>query len=311
MNKRLWTYVISLVPATWAIDQATKAWANATLSDLRFYGPVGLVLHHNPGAILGTFSDLPPMLRVVSLSTGGAFLIFIYAAIQYLLGSKSMPLRTGMSLLLGGILGNVTDRIMAGEVTDFLLIGTRSLWSPAFNFADAIQWVGYGLVVYGLIRDGALLWPDANVRKKLWINPSFQWKYIFTLVGIGTSFALVSGVYTYTFLKVTIDDLVVGPAHLMERRFLIPFLITYALISLGFMFTLFVLGRILSHRTAGPVYAFETYLNDLIRGKDRRFRLRKSDDFRHLEELADVLRPLLKDIAKNQEEEATRLKQVL
>ncbi|MGZ3723497.1 MAG: signal peptidase II [Bdellovibrionales bacterium] len=194
MKKRDWLLVFCLVPATWIIDQVTKAWANGNLSELKFYGPFGFVLHHNRGAILGTFSDLPPMLRVVSLSTGGAFLIFIYGAIQYLLPSKSLPLRTGMSLLLGGILGNVTDRILHGEVTDFLLFGSKAMWTPAFNMADAIQWIGYILVVYGLIRDGALLWPDVNARKSLWINPIFQIKYILTIVGIGMSFAVVTGV---------------------------------------------------------------------------------------------------------------------
>jgi len=312
MKKRDWLLVISLVPSVWFIDQFSKAWANANLSDLRFYGPFGFVLHHNRGAILGTFSDLPPMLRVVSLSTGGAFLIFIYGAIQYLLPSKHMQMRTGMSLLLGGILGNVSDRILHGEVTDFLLFGSRELWTPAFNFADAIQWFGYGLLVYGLIRDGSLLWPDANARKNLWVNPRFQIKYILTIVGIGMSFAVVTGVFAYTFLKVTINDLVVGPSHLTEHRFLVPFLQTYSIIATGFMVSLFVFGRILSHRTAGPVYAFEAYLRDLIRGKDRRFKVRKGDDFKHLEGLADVLRPLLLDMSKKEKEEALEhLKKVM
>jgi signal peptidase II len=312
MKKRDWTLVFCLVPAVWLIDQITKAWANGNLSDLKFFGPFGFVLHHNRGAILGTFSDLPPMLRVVSLSTGGAFLIFIYGAIQYLLPSKSLPLRTGMSLLLGGILGNVTDRIVHGEVTDFLLFGTKALWTPAFNMADAIQWIGYVLVVYGLIRDGSLLWPDVNARKSLWINPRFQIKYILTIVAIGTSFAMVSGVFAYTFIKVTIDDLVVGPAHMMEHRFLVPFLYTYAVIATGFMVSLFVLGRILSHRTAGPIYAFETYLRDLIAGKERKFKLRQGDDFQHLEELAEVLRPILGDLNKKEKERALeRLEKIL
>jgi signal peptidase II len=186
------------------------------------------------------------------------------------------------------------------------------MWTPAFNMADAIQWIGYILVVYGLIRDGSLLWPDVNARKNLWINPTFQIKYILTIVGIGSSFAMITGVFAYTFLKVTIDDLVVGPAHMMEHRFLVPFLYTYAVIATGFMVSLFVFGRILSHRTAGPIYAFETYMRDLIRGKDRKFKLRKGDDFKHLEELADALRPVLTDLTKSQKETALEhLKKVL
>ena len=296
MKRRDWALVIGLVLVTWALDQITKAWAVRHLTDLRFYGPVGFVLHFNPGAILGTFSHLPPILRVVSLSTGGAFLIFIYGAIQYLLPSRSMQLRTGMSLLLGGILGNVTDRIVVGEVVDFILFGSREMATPAFNIADAIQWVGYALVVYGLIRDGSLFWPDINARKTVWVNPSFQLKYCMTMVAIGFCFAVVNGVFAYTFLKITIDDLVVGPARMMEDRFLIPFLQTYLVITVGFMFTLFVLGRILSHRTAGPIYAFEKFIHDLLDGKERRLRLRKGDEFReNFETLADRLQPIIKE----------------
>jgi len=311
MRKRDWFLVIGLVLITWLADQVTKAWANNSLGDLQFYGPIGFVLHHNRGAILGTFSDLPPILRVVSLSTGGAFLIFIYGAIQYLLPAKHLPLRTGMSLLLGGILGNVSDRILRGEVTDFLLLGTRTLWTPAFNVADAIQWVGYGLVVYGLIRDGALLWPDVNSRRSMWVNPRYQLKYCLTIVAIGASFAVISGVFAFTYIKVTIDDLVVGPVMATEYRFLTPFLLTYSIISLAFMVTLFMLGRVLSHRTAGPVYAFEAFVLDLIRGKDRRLRLRKGDDFQNLEKLAEILRPILRDLNKENDEEEQRLKSVL
>ena len=296
MKRRDWLLVVGLVIATWGLDQITKAWAVRHLTDLQFYGPIGLVLHFNPGAILGTFSHLPPILRVVSLSTGGAFLIFIYAAIQYLLPSRSLQLRTGMSLLLGGIMGNVTDRIIVGEVVDFILIGSREMATPAFNVADAIQWVGYILVVYGLVRDGSLFWPDVNARKTVWINPRFQLKYCLTITAIGFCFAVVNGVFAYTFLKVTIDDLVVGNARMMEDRFLVPFIQTYSVITIGFMFTLFVLGRILSHRTAGPIYAFENYIRDLLAGKERKLRLRKGDEFRaNLEDLADKLRPIIKD----------------
>lgn len=293
MKKRDWFLIISLVLATWGLDQITKLWASNNLRELNFYGPLGLVLHHNPGAILGTFSNLPPILRVVSLSTGGAFLIFIYASIQYLLPSRSMHLRTGMSLLLGGILGNVTDRILNGAVVDFIVFGSREMASPAFNIADAIQWVGYLLVVYGLIKDGSLFWPDENSRKKLWVIPKFQLKYTFTIVAIGACFAIISGVFTFTFLKVTIDDLVIGPVRMTERRFLIPFLQTYLVITFGFMCALFVVGRILSHRTAGPLYAFENYIRDLMSGKDRTFRVRQGDEFKHLEKLAEQLRPLI------------------
>lgn len=294
MTRNLWLLVISLLVGSWAIDQATKYWALQSISGISFYGPFGFVLHRNPGAILGAFSDLPPLLRIVSLSTGGAFLIFIYGAIQYLLPRRSLVLRSGMSLLLGGILGNVTDRILGGSVVDFIMLGSREMASPAFNFADAIQWVGYFMIVYSLIKEGAQIWPNENERKKVWVNPRFQLKYCAILVFIGLGFSIVAGVFSYTYIGITIEDIVIGPSDPLEKKFLIPFLEVYAVISLGFLFTLFLIGRILSHRTAGPLYAFELFLDDVLHGKDRPLKLRAGDEFHHLEELANEVREKLK-----------------
>lgn len=292
MTKHHWYVNLGIVLAIWAADGATKWLAANFVHAMTFYGPFGLVFHQNPGAMLGAFSTLPPVLRIVSLSTGGAFLVFIYLAIQHLIPATVLMLRIGMSILLGGILGNVTDRILRGSVTDFLLIGSPSHSTPAFNVADMVQWVGYGLIVYSLIRDGNLFWPEYNIRRKLWVNPGFQVKYIGMLIAMGLGFVVISGVFFYTYLKVTIDALVVGSAPEVEHRFLSPFFITFSVIALGFIMILFIIGRILSHRTAGPLYAFEKFLEDLLNGKMRDLKLRAGDDFQHLEDLSVKLKKL-------------------
>lgn len=290
MRKRDWLWVLGSLPLTWGADQLTKLAALKFISGVQFFGPVGFVLHRNPGAMLGAFADLPPVLRIVSLSTGGAFLIFIYGIIQHLLPMRLMRLRIGMTILLGGILGNVTDRVLDGTVIDFCVLGSPSFATPAFNFADAIQWVGYILIIVSLSENGAMFWPNSNVRKRVWINPSFQLKYCAILVATGLAFAMICGVFSYTFLKMTIGDLVVGPSLLTQKRFLGPFLQIYGVIAFAFVCASFLLGKVLSHRTAGPVYAFEKYLKDILDGKpSRKLKLRAGDEFRHLEELADRL----------------------
>jgi signal peptidase II len=292
VKKTDWPLILSLIFIVWFSDYVTKAWAVYNLSGfpVRFWGPFGLVLHRNPGAMLGTFSNLPPILRIVTLSTGGAFLIFIYSSIQYLLPKRSIILRCGMSILLGGILGNVTDRIISGSVVDFLLIRTPFWVSPAFNVADVLQWVGYLMIVYTLIVHGEQIWPSQDTRKRVWVIPKFQIKYIFVLISVGLGFAIISGVFAFTFLKITIDELALSQALVMEKKFLVPFLLTYSSISFTFLIALFLIGRIVSHRTAGPIYAFELYINDLILGKDRRFKVRAGDELSHLEDVAEKLR---------------------
>ncbi|MCB0413621.1 MAG: signal peptidase II [Bdellovibrionales bacterium] len=294
VRKHEWLIIISSVFLVWILDYITKQWALTSITSLEFYGPFGFVLHRNPGAMLGMFSDLPPLLRIVSLSTGGAFLIFTYASIQYLLPMRGIPLRLGMSFLLGGILGNVTDRIIWGAVVDFLLIGNKEFASPAFNVADAIQWVGYAMVVYSLIKDGQKLWPTENSRKRVWVLPKFQLRFIAVLLAIGLGFAIISGVFSYTYLRIMIDDLTVGSSRYVENKFLTPFIFTYTIISSGFALLLFMIGRILSHRTAGPIYAFELFLKDLSEGKDRKLKLRSGDELKQLEIVAERIRKNIK-----------------
>ncbi len=279
-----WLIVLFPLFLTWGIDQVSKNFAEG-IRGLQFFGPFGFVLHHNHGAMLGLFSDLPAVLRIVTLSTGGAFLIFSFAIIQYLLPIKSLMLRSGMSVLLGGILGNVTDRIINGYVVDFLLLGSPERATPAFNMADALQWVGYAMIAIALIRESEILWPADNTRKRMWINVRFQLRYCFILTGVGLGFALIAGVFSYTFLRVTIIDLVGNNQKLLDH-YMIPFYITFAIVSMTFAAVLFLVGRVLSSRIAGPLYAFEKFLDDLSAGRPRPLRLRAGDEFKHLEVIA-------------------------
>ncbi|MCC6278097.1 MAG: signal peptidase II [Oligoflexia bacterium] len=285
MKRRDWLYVLTALVFAWGIDRITKQWATG-LYGVKFYGPVGFMLHHNHGAILGIFSDLPSMLRIVSLSTGGAFLLFLFFMIQFLLPTKSLSLRIGLSLLIGGIVGNVTDRIIWGYVVDFIIIGSPKKFSPNFNFADAIQWVGYALIVVALLREGKSLWPAENLRKSFWINPRYQLRYCIILMLVGFGLTIVLGTYSYTYLSVTITELRgVNPA--LATQFLRPFVATFGLVSLTFSVVLFAVGLILSHRAAGPIYAFQRFLNDHIDGKDSKLKLRTGDEFKELEKLAN------------------------
>jgi signal peptidase II len=288
MKKRDWLLVTLPLIVTWLIDRVSKIAASGMPRPWT-YGQISFILHHNHGAMLGLFSDLPAVLRIVSLSTGGAFLICSYAIIQYLLPIRSLMLRSGLSVLLGGILGNVADRIIYGYVIDFIVLGSPSLSSPAFNLADALQWVGYAMIVFAIIREGELLWPEHNARRQYWINRKFQLKYCLILMAVGLGLTLISLVFSYTYLRVTISELV-GNNQFLLNKFLIPFGITYVIICIAFCVILFAVGKLISHRIAGPVYAFERFLMDAMDGKDRSLKLRSGDEFKHLEELSEKIR---------------------
>lgn len=288
MRKRNWIYfVLAPLLFSWGIDRLTKSWATGLLLPV-VKGPLAFMLHHNPGVILGSFSDLPPLLRIVSLSTGGMFLIFCFFILQYVIPPGLLTLRTGMSFLLGGILGNVTDRILYGYVIDFIIVRMEIQSSPVFNMADALQWVGYVLVMFSLIRDGKLLWPDQNLRKSFLINPLYQLKYSFILATFAACFSLLAGILSYTFLKVTISELA-ALNDVQASHLLVTFSVTFSLVSIAFCLICFLVGFVLSHRAAGPIYAFERFLEDLYTGKTRGLKLRAGDEFLQLEKLATKL----------------------
>jgi signal peptidase II len=289
MSRRDWFVVFIPLISVWLLDRVTKIWATG-LSGIISFGPIHFALHHNHGAMMGLFSELPGVLRIVTLSTGGAFLLCTYAIIQYMLPIRSLQLRSGLSILLGGILGNVADRIGWGFVVDFIVLGTPTLSSPAFNLADAVQWIGYLMIVIAIIREGDILWPENSTRQTYWINRKFQLKYSFFLFGVALSLGVVGCVFSYTYFRVTITELVGNNQYLLNK-FLVPFVVAFILIFLTFAVILFALGKYLSHRIAGPIYAFEKSLKDILGGNTQRsLRLRSADEFKHLEELTNQVR---------------------
>jgi signal peptidase II len=293
MSRKEWVIVILPLILVWSLDRITKSWALG-LEKILSYEVIHFALHFNRGVMLGLFSDLPTTLRIVSLSTAGAFLVCTYILIQYLLPIKSLKLRSGLSFLLGGIVGNVSDRILFGHVVDFIILGTRSFPSPAFNLADAFQWVGYFLIAWAILREGHLIWPEYNVRRQVWVKPNFQLKYCFILLTVGFGLSLVTCVFSYTYLKASLVALL-GHNEVIEQRYLMPFLITFIVIVIGFSVALFTVGKILSHKIAGPLYAFEKYLDELLDKGDssREFKLRAKDEFQELESLAQRLKEAL------------------
>lgn len=288
MKKKDWFWVLFPMVFVWGLDRVTKLWASQTPNFNM--GPLNFTLHHNHGAMLGLFADLPAVLRIVSLSTGGAFLLVVYALIQYLLPIRSMVLRIGLSILIGGILGNVADRIAWGYIVDFLVFKFSGFMSPAFNIADAVQWIGYVMIIYAVIKESNTLWPEVNLRKVYWVNRSFQMKYSFFLAGVSLAMGMIFVVFSYTFMRVTITDLM-GYNPFIINKYVYPFVITFSLIGIMCSMIAFAIGKIISHRIAGPLFAFEKFLSDLMEGKgDRALKLRAGDEFKHLEGLAKKVR---------------------
>ena len=299
MKTRDWLLVVATLLLAVFADQASKNWA-WTMTE-HWVGPIHFVLVNNDGAMLGMFSKLPAFLRIVTLSTSGFFILSLYAFLQFMVPVKVMRLRLGLSLLVGGILGNVLDRTYYGYVLDFISMKIGNHHTPIWNVADMIQWIGYALLIYSLFKDGKQLWPDQDYRNKFWINKRFQLKYAFIFIGTGVLVSLVCMVFSYTYFKIALKELGVYESH---EEYTKAFLYSFGILVLAFSIVLFSVAKFISHRIAGPVYAFERFLSAALDGKGleeemKALQLRAGDDFKHLEKLAEKIKARLIEIHKD------------
>ncbi|MNJ64387.1 Lipoprotein signal peptidase [compost metagenome] len=67
------------------------------------------------------------------------------------LPNKLLPI--ALSLVLGGTFGNFIDRLLTGEVVDFLQFNFGSYTFPIFNVADSCIVIGFGLIVLDSFLD--------------------------------------------------------------------------------------------------------------------------------------------------------------
>jgi signal peptidase II len=138
-----------------ALDRATKVWIEKTVDLWDSYAVIpgffNIVHTKNRGAAFGMFAEGDSQLRTFLL-IGVSAVVLLY--ISYVLlkpgrgGFAATRVTTlGLALVLGGALGNIYDRVMFAEVTDFLEFYSGTWRFAAFNVADSAITVGAGLLI--------------------------------------------------------------------------------------------------------------------------------------------------------------------
>lgn len=245
--------------------------------------------HINKGFIFGTLQDLPASLTLVTLCSLGGLLVFIYILLIILLSPELNSLKAGLGLLAGGVLGNVIDRALHGGTLDFIPLNIPGLPLLVFNPADFFQWVGAVLIAYKLFTKDKVIWYPENQRGFALVNPKEQIKFALKFSMISICTCLILGIFSLAYFTLTLHSV-----NIYSKSPVIGFAISYVAITLFFSAISFFVGLLLSQRTAGPLYAFEKYVEDLLNGDSRDLRLREGDNFKHLEAVADNLKKHIK-----------------
>ncbi len=137
------------------LDQITKYYIDSYMSVGDSFpvvqGLFNITYVRNPGAAFGIFAGSPAVFRTVFLIavTSAAMVLILYYV--WMNRERGPLMNLSLSLIFGGAVGNLIDRIRFGEVIDFLdfYIGPHH-W-PAYNVADAAISTGAVFLLITLI----------------------------------------------------------------------------------------------------------------------------------------------------------------
>ncbi|MBM4147032.1 MAG: signal peptidase II [Nitrospira sp.] len=136
------TYVLLTVLTIIALDQITKYLIVTRLSpfdSIEIFSFLHIVSVRNTGAAFGTFKSLGSSFFIIVS-------VFAIIFVVYLLMKRTYN-TLGLSLVLGGAIGNLTDRIFYGNVVDFVDFSIGTFHWPAFNVADSSLSVGIIIIL--------------------------------------------------------------------------------------------------------------------------------------------------------------------
>ena len=157
MSRSLKTSLAALVIAVIAADWLSKLWIikrmalgeTIALVDGWLY----FVHRQNPGVAFSLLADLPDVWRMPLLTIASLVGVILFGRI--ILSTPDGVVRTAAAIVLAGAVGNLGDRLINGQVTDFVLV---SFFPFVFNVADAAITVG------GFLLAGRLLFTDAALE---------------------------------------------------------------------------------------------------------------------------------------------------
>jgi signal peptidase II len=133
-----------------ALDQLSKWWAVSQLPNdpVRLIGDdIGFVLVRNTGSAFSLFQAFTPFLAVIAV-------VVAVILVRTVRRTRDLLMVIGLSLVLGGALGNLLDRLfrtpgfLEGAVVDFVHVGDF----PTFNVADSAITIGAILIIVWAIR---------------------------------------------------------------------------------------------------------------------------------------------------------------
>ena len=144
-------FVATVAVAVLVLDQVSKWYIRHTVPLYREI-PVFPAFFHitharNTGAAFSLFAGTSDAFRIPFFFIATAIAIAALLYFVWQVQPRQRLLQFALAGILGGALGNLVDRIVAGEVTDFLILHWRGYQWPAFNVADSFITIGVAILL--------------------------------------------------------------------------------------------------------------------------------------------------------------------
>ena len=148
-----------LVVAVLTVDRWTKLLIqkrfelNGSISVID--GLFNITYVRNTGVAFGIFSSISSPAKTVLLSVFTACAAVVVVTYSVRSPARNRLLQIALSLILGGALGNLYDRLVYSYVVDFIELYAGSYHWPSFNVADSAISIGVALLALEIIRNEA------------------------------------------------------------------------------------------------------------------------------------------------------------
>ncbi len=149
------TVYVLIVLVVVLLDRWTK---HLVAQRIRLYAHIQVIpgffrLTHteNTGAAFSLFADSNAPWKTGLLIAFSMIALIVVSALLWKNHHAHIVTGVGLSLIMGGALGNLWDRLARGRVVDFLLVYVKQYQWPVFNLADSAIVVGAGLLVVEIL----------------------------------------------------------------------------------------------------------------------------------------------------------------
>ena len=157
-KKNRYSLITLIVGLSIAFDQLSKIWVRNNFESYIEKSIIGdvftLIKVENTGAFLGMGSELSEIPRILLLIVLPIIVLISITLYTYLEKTLDQTSIIGFSLIIGGGIANIFDRIVYGSVTDFLYINFGGIFKTGiFNIADVSVTTGMILILISSFKN--------------------------------------------------------------------------------------------------------------------------------------------------------------